>query len=173
MSNCQSDFSWASNGISRIGLELGMHLRADWKQNKRFNDFVTSPPHWLNSFKDKMCTSKWFHFISSIYLVGRWIKENWPRQRSHQRHKAAIEKIRWYLVKQVPAQGNRDSIVSILKCFLLAAELWLKPISDIAWVPFDLQEHKIHNKISLFMDFFFINFTCSSYLSQPPHLVMV
>ena len=102
-----------------------------------------------------MCTSKWFHFISSIYLVGRWIKENWPRQRSHQRHKAAIEKIRWYLVKQVPAQGNRDSIVSILKCFLLAAELWLKPISDIAWVPFDLQEHKIHNKISLFMDFFY------------------
>ena len=49
------------------GMELGMHLRADWKQNKRrrsrFNNFV-SPLGILG--KD----SKWFPFISAIYLVG-------------------------------------------------------------------------------------------------------
>ena len=35
------------------------------------------------------------------------------------------------------------------------AEIWLKPdpyASDIAWVSFDLQEHKTHNNAALVMD---------------------
>ena len=43
----------------------------------------------------------------------------------------------------------------ILKCSCLMAEVWLKPNpnrSDIAWVSFDLQEHKSHNNAALVMD---------------------
>ena len=41
------------------------------------------------------------------------------------------------------------------KCSCLMAEVWLKPNpnrSDIAWVSFDLQEHKTHNNAALVMD---------------------
>ena len=42
------------------------------------------------------------------------------------------------------------------------AEVWLKPNpnrSDIAWVSFDLQEHKTHNNSALVMDHFGLPFT--------------
>ena len=43
----------------------------------------------------------------------------------------------------------------ILKCSCLMAEVWLKSNpnrSNIAWVSFDLQEHKSHNNSALAMD---------------------
>ena len=43
----------------------------------------------------------------------------------------------------------------ILKSSCLMAEGWLKPNpnrSNIAWISFDLQEHKIHNNVSLVME---------------------
>ena len=46
-------------------------------------------------------------------------------------------------------QGPCESAVSWNVSFLVA-EVWLKPISDSAWIPFNLQEHKIHNNVSFF-----------------------
>ena len=53
------------------GMELGMHLRADWKQNKRFIDLV-SPFLPIDQIHSKAKSAPANGFISYIFHIFGW-----------------------------------------------------------------------------------------------------